>query len=120
MVSSVDSVSRVRNSCLVCSSQSFSRSGLGMGDRLQVTGDREQGKAASSQAPGNQPIVAKSSFIRSKQMIEMGLHRGPLGGDDAVDACVAQSAIGCELMAAQDSVQFCAQPFDGAPAGVVE
>ena len=53
-------------------------------------------------------------------MIEMGLHRGPLGGNDAVDAGIAQSAIGCELMAAQDSVEFCAQPFDSAPAGMVE
>src|SRR5215471_6557622 len=89
-----------------------------IGYRLQV--DREQGKAASSQLSVNQPIFAKSSFIRLKQMIEMGFHGGPLGGDDAVDACVAQSAVACELMAAQDSVELCAQSFDGASAGVVE
>jgi len=53
-------------------------------------------------------------------MLQVRLYRRPLGSDDAIDAGVAQSAVGGELMAAQDSVQFCAQSFDGAPTCVVE
>lgn len=53
-------------------------------------------------------------------MGQMGFHRGPLAGNDAVDAGIAQYAIGADLMVAQYPVQFCSQPFNGVTAFVVE
>src|SRR5262249_43082520 len=45
---------------------------------------------------------------------------GPLGGDDAVDAGVAQGAVGGELMAAQDAVELGAEPLDAGAGLAVE
>src|SRR5258705_1866732 len=44
------------------------------------------------------------------------LHRRPFAGNDAVDHRIAQRAVRCNLMVAQDTVEFCSQPFDAAPA----
>src|SRR6185437_4502795 len=50
----------------------------------------------------------------------MRLHRRPLGGDDAEDYSVAQCAVRRNLVVAQNAVLLSAQPFDGAPALVIE
>src|SRR5205085_844572 len=59
-------------------------------------------------------------FRFSKKEIQIRPHRGPLGGDDAIDAGVAQGAVGGEVMAAQDAVELCAQALNRAAAGVIE
>src|SRR5262249_8414253 len=51
---------------------------------------------------------------------QMRLHGRPLAGNDAVDAGIAQRSIVCDLMAAQDAVQLCAQPLDSAAALLIE
>src|SRR6185503_5030703 len=62
-----------------------------------------------------------SSSARLRQLeIEMRLHRRPFAGDDAVDAGVAQRAVGRPLVAPQDAVELGTQPLDAAPACVVE
>jgi len=50
----------------------------------------------------------------------MPLHRGPLADNDAVNAGVAQGAVGSPLVIAQHPIQLGAQPFNGAPAPVVK
>ena len=50
----------------------------------------------------------------------MRLHRQPFGCDDAVNHGVAQRAVRRDLVAAQDAVLLGAEPFDGAPALVIE
>src|SRR5277367_2844250 len=53
-------------------------------------------------------------------MREMRLDRRPLAIEDAVDAGVAQRAVGRELVLPQDPVQFRAQSFDGGTALLIE
>ena len=48
--------------------------------------------------------------------VEVRLHRGPLGGQDAVDGGVAQGAVGHPLVRAKNAVELRAQAFDGAAA----
>src|SRR5262245_4499081 len=47
-----------------------------------------------------------------QEMAQMGLHRRPLGGDDAIDTGVAQGAIAGELVAAQDAVELGPKSLD--------
>src|SRR5919204_6304636 len=51
---------------------------------------------------------------------EMGLHRRPFAGDDAVNHGVAQRAVRRNLVASQDTVLLGAQTLDAAPALVIE
>src|SRR5215216_3400827 len=53
-------------------------------------------------------------------IIQMRLHGRPFGRDDAVDHSVAQRAVRRNLVVAQDAVQLGAEPFDAAPALLVE
>src|SRR5205823_5244526 len=52
--------------------------------------------------------------------VQMRLHRRPFAGDDAVDAGVAQRAVGQQLVMAQDTVELGAQALDAAPALVID
>src|SRR4051812_36108986 len=45
---------------------------------------------------------------------QVRLHRRPLGGDDAVDARIAQRAVRRDLVIAQDAVELGAEPLDAA------
>src|SRR5690606_1603827 len=51
---------------------------------------------------------------------QMSPYRGPFGGNDAVDAGIAQRAVGRALVIAQNAVQLGTETFDGSAAGVVE
>ena len=51
---------------------------------------------------------------------EMGFYRGPFGGDDAIDARVAQRGIGHDLMTAQDAIEFGAEALDATTALMIE
>src|SRR4051812_19247779 len=52
--------------------------------------------------------------------VQMRLHRRPFAGDDAVDAGVAQRAVGRQLVMAQDTVELGTQALDAAPALVID
>jgi hypothetical protein len=56
----------------------------------------------------------------AQERIQMRLHRRPFAGDYTIDTSVAEGSIRCELMAAQDSVELCTEPFDRAAALMVE
>src|SRR5262245_55917194 len=63
----------------------------------------------------------KRSVARLLQLpIEVRLHRRPFGGDDAVDAGVAQGPVGADPVAPQDAVKRGAQPLDAASALEIE
>jgi hypothetical protein len=47
-------------------------------------------------------------------------HRWPFAGGNTVDAGVAKRSVACYLMAAQYTVQFCAQSLNSATALIVE
>jgi len=53
-------------------------------------------------------------------MSEVGLDRGPFAVEHAVDAGVAQRAVGLHQVLAQYPVQFGAQPLDGSTALAIE
>lgn len=50
----------------------------------------------------------------------MGFYGGPLRGDDAVDASVAQGGVGHDLMAAHDPIELGAETLDAATALLIE
>src|SRR5215469_12592237 len=68
--------------------------------------------AAWSEASGAWFLIELVSQVR--------LHRRPFGSNDAVDHSVAQSAVRRNLMVTQNAILFRAQPFDAAPALVIE
>src|SRR5882672_1311060 len=51
---------------------------------------------------------------------QVRLHRRPFAGNDAVDHGVAQGAVRCNLMAAQDAVELGAEALDATPALMIE
>src|SRR5262249_4415744 len=96
----------------------------GVQGRRQVTAEHA-GMAASAATLGGlrlAPLLAaRAIFARPLQLPdEMRLHRRPLGGDDAIDAGVAQRAVGSQLMAAQHPVELGAEAQDRAPALRIE
>ncbi len=66
-------------------------------------------------------MALRSFDLRGLQFeIQMRLHRRPFGGGDAVDAGVAQRAVGGTLMITQNAVELGAEALDGAAALMVE
>ena len=51
---------------------------------------------------------------------QVGLHGGPLAGDDAVDVSVAQRSVRSNLMASQDAVELCAKTLNSSTALMIE
>src|SRR5262245_31890573 len=72
-------------------------------------------------SPGDIFRGCPQSLPRPAQLVrEVRLHRRPFGGDDAVDAGVAQRAVGHDRVTAQDTVEFGAEPLDALAALVIE
>src|SRR6185295_13013762 len=60
-------------------------------------------------------------LARPAQLVgEMRLYGRPFGGGDAVDAGVAQGAVGHDAVVAQNAVELGAETLDAAPALLIE
>src|SRR5262245_21162196 len=92
------------------------RISIGMGENI----DRTRSSSGLRVGSACNPILLISEKSTASSIVKVSLHGRPLGCNNAVHASIAKCAVVCDLMAAQYTVQFCAQPLYAMTTLVVE